>query len=397
MVRVNPDILRWARETAGFSLEEASQKLDFKGTAGVHQLAALEAGEINPTRSILLKMTKKYHRPLLVFYMAKPPQKDIRGQDFRTLPKEYTLASDVLVNALIRDIQARQSIIRAELEDDEDIAPLTFVNSMQVGDGVLAIMESIKNTLNFNLIEFQNKPSPKDAFTYLRSCAESVGIFVLLIGDLGSYHTAINLEAFRGFAIADTIAPFVVINDRDSKAAWSFTLIHEMTHIWLGQTGISNSNNEKDVEQFCNDVASEFLLPTQELSQFDINDKIDVNDLKLLISQFAYARNLSNSMVAYKLFKLGRIKKETWLQLNLAYQVFWNLNRDKQQNEASEKKSGPSYYIVRRDRIGTNLISTVQRMVEGGTLTSTKAGKILGVKAKNVQKLLESLNPPKNS
>ena len=72
-------------------------------------------------------------------------------------------------------------------------------------------------------------------------------MFVLLKGDLGNYRTAIDVEVFRGFAIADDIAPFVVINDNDSKAAWSFTLLHELTHLLLGQTGISGGHRGGDV------------------------------------------------------------------------------------------------------------------------------------------------------
>lgn len=393
MAKINPDILRWARETAGLSLDEASRKLGIKDTqriSSVLRLTALESGEMAPTRSLLLKMAKQYHRPLVVFYMSKPPRKGDRGQDFRTLPREFSVESNALVDALLRDIQARQGIIRAALEDEEETEPLLFVKSMRMDDGVLALSESIKKTLKFDLREFRRKNSSQNAFNYLRSCAESIGIFVVLVGDLGSFHTNIDLESFRGFAIADDIAPFIVINDQDSKAAWSFTLIHELAHIWLGQTGVSNLSYEKRIEQFCNDVASEFLLPKEDLSQLMINDKFDFNEIDLKINDFAEERKLSNSMVAYKLLRTGVINKEMWFKLSQSYKNCWDQAKRKQRIERSEKKGGPNYYIVRRYLLGTCLISTVHRMIEGGTISATKAGKILGVKAKNVQKLMES-------
>ena len=187
MPKVNPDILRWARETAGFSHEEAAKKLgiiDARGVSAVDRLAALEAGETDPTRPLLLKMAKKYRRPLLVFYMTNPPRRGNRGQDFRSLPEGYSEISIGEVDALIRDIQARQSIIRSAIEDEEEAETLSFVDSMEMSDGVLGLVEAIQKTIKFDLSKFHSEPSSEDAFKYLRSKVESAGVFVLLIGDL---------------------------------------------------------------------------------------------------------------------------------------------------------------------------------------------------------------------
>ena len=393
MPKVNPEILRWARETAGFTLEEASDKLGIRGARGisaVDRLAALEYGENEPTRPLLLKMAKKYRRPLLVFYMSDPPRRGNRGQDFRTLPEGYSITSNALVDVLIRNVQARQSIIRAALEDEEEADPLPFVGSMKMSDGVIPLVDSIQKTINFDLSKFHSQYSPEDAFKYLRSSVESIGVFVLLIGDLGSYHTAFDLDLYRGFALSDDVAPFIIINDRDSRAAWSFTLVHELAHIWLGQTGISSRSSEKGIEQFCNKVASELLLPEAELSELNISNTYGFEERKTLISDFAKARNLSSSMVAYNLYIKGEISKDSWLQLNTAYRSLWIEAKADKRRKAREKNGGPNYYIVRKHRVGENLITLVQRMIAGGTLTTSKAGKVLGVKPKNVQKLIES-------
>ncbi|HBA91687.1 MAG: hypothetical protein A2X24_01135 [Chloroflexi bacterium GWB2_54_36] len=398
MTKVNPNILKWARETAGLTLEEASRKLhinDLRDISAIDRLRNLEDGHDIPSRAMLINMSKHYHRPLVVFYMSNPPRKGNQGQDFRTLPQEYPIQKRALVEALIRNIQARQSIIRAGMEDEEDIQVLRFVKSMQVSNGVLALVESIKETLQFDLKVFRKKATPQEAFGYLRTCVENCGIFVLLISDLGSHHTTIGLEGFRGFALADSAAPFVVINDKDSKAAWSFTLIHEITHIWLGQTGISNTSFEKGIEKFCNDVASEILMPEDELSQYDFDTQGGFEELTKQVSYFAQKRNLSSTMVAYKLYRKGWFDFETWTKLSRTYQSMWNENKKIQRIISREKKSGPDYYTLRRFMVGTSLISTVKRMMAGGTITTTKAGKILGVKAKNVQKLMDINGPSK--
>ena len=392
MPKVNPDILRWARETAGLTLEEACKKLSIqeaRGESPKARLQSLEAGETEPSRLMLLKMAKQYRRPLIVFYMEKPPRIADRGQDFRTLPDSYTKATSGMVDALIRDVQVRQSIVRAAIEDEDDVKPLTFVGSMDTTDRVEDVVQAIRKTSNVELKKFRSQPNPEDAFKYLRIKIEEIGVFVLLIGDLGSHHTAFDLEVFRGFALSDDIAPFIVINDKDSRAAWSFTLIHELAHIWLGHTGISNTNSEIEIEQFCNKVASEFLLPEVDLNSFNFNILTDFEDRKTFISEFAHSRNLSSSMVAYKLYLLGKIDRASWIQLNREYRELWLEAREEKRKIGREKEGGPSYYVIRRHRLGENLISLVHQMVLGGTLTTIKAGKVLGVSPKNVQNLIE--------
>ena len=69
-------------------------------------------------------------------------------------------------------------------------------------------------------------------------------------GDLGSHHTTIDVKVFRGFALADRFAPFVVINDKDAAEAWSFTLLHELCHLFLGETGVSAAKIDGAIKRF---------------------------------------------------------------------------------------------------------------------------------------------------
>ena len=396
MPKVNPDIIRWARETAGLSLEEAATKLKLhqaRGVSAVDRLAALESSdeEAEPTRSLLTRMARQYRRPLLTFYMTAPPRKGDRGQDFRTLPEDYSDADEALLDALIRDVKARQSMVRAMLEDEEDTEPIPFVGSLRMSQGVSAVLSSIQQTIQLDIAEFRAQPSASDAFRVLRDRVEAAGIFVLLIGNLGSYHTAIDLETFRGFALADDIAPFVIINDQDAHSAWSFTLLHELVHIWLGQTGVSGLRAERSIEKFCNDVASELLLPSSEVKQLDVDDATDLQSAQTRIGEFAFDQNLSASMVAYKLYRMAKIDLEKWKLLSETFRKMWVGQRNEQRDRAREQESrGPSYYPVRRHRIGKALLELVGAMMRAGAITTSKAGTVLGVKAKNVQNLLDA-------
>lgn len=391
-VQVNPEILRWAREAAGLSLEAAARKLQFKATTKLEpsqKLELIELGKSDISRPLLIKMSKQYHRPLITFYLENPPIKGDRGQDFRQLPENYHKTDEGLVDALVRDVRVRQNILKSALEDEDEAKALTFVGSANVQDGIAKLTKSICDTIGFSLKEFRSQKDATSAFTYLRNKVESVGVFVLMIGDLGSHHTSIPVDAFRGFAISDKVAPFVIINDHDAKSAWSFTLLHELAHIWLGQTGISGAFGESAIERFCNDVASSILLFTSELAELKFNNQTEFATIVELVSNFAKNRHISRSMIAYRLYRSGVIDFERWHTLKAEFKKQWEQLKAYQKTVNADKNGAPSYYVVRRHRIGNALVDLVARMTLSGTLTFSKAGKVLGVKPRNVFALIQ--------
>src|SRR5665811_766713 len=105
MPKVNPAILRWARETAGLSPDQAVRRIslnDARCIPAVQRLMALERGELDVTRPLLLRMAKAYRRPLLTFYLSEPPGQAVRVGDFRSIP-EPEIGTEALVDTLVRD------------------------------------------------------------------------------------------------------------------------------------------------------------------------------------------------------------------------------------------------------------------------------------------------------
>lgn len=396
MVAVNPHILSWARETAGLSLAEAAHKLAIgkaRGIAPEDRLAALESGEDEVTRPLLLKMAKQYRRPLITFYLRETPPRGDRGEDFRTLPERHDDA-EALVDALLRDIRARQGMVRSILEDDEDAERLPFIDSIRMADGVEKVVRAMRRSVGIDLTEFRAQSSPEGAFALLRERVENLGVFVLLAGNLGSHHTALDVDVFRGFALADEFAPFIVINDLDARAAWSFTLLHELTHIWLGQTGISGSYSDSQVERFCNDVASHLLLESIEIEETDWHLASGAQAVAKSISEFAAERHLSRSMVAYRLYGAGVLSRNQWQALRAMFRHQWQEARAARRDQNREREGGPNYYVVRRHRIGAALLKFVAQNLSGGSLSVTKASTVLGVKPRSVAPLLSGAALP---
>ncbi len=416
MLAVNPEILVWARETAGLSLEDAVRKIgirDARGKAAVVRLKALECGEERPTRPTLVKMARCYRRPLLAFYLNAPPRRDDSCTDFRKLPGDGTPNTDPLVEALVSNLVSRQQMVRAALEAEAEAESLPFVGSLlrseDTDTGIDSLYTVLESETEFeklshravNLLHkvlgedltaksYYEEPSAEAAFQLLRSRTEDSGVFVLLKGDLGSHHSAIDVEGFRGSAIADDVAPFIVINTNDSRPAHSFTLLHELTHLLLGQSGFGNANAETRIERFCNNVAAQWLLPVRTLDEIGITRGMGGVEIQQRIVQFAHMRNLSRTMVAYRLLRTNHIDQPTFEQLRKEFHTNWQKHRDERRAPASQRSGGPDDYIVHRHRVGQGLLALTRRMLDSGALSTTKAARVLGVKPRQVGKALQS-------
>lgn len=394
MPNVSPQVLIWARETAGLSIGAAAHRLGIRNTkalGGDERLKALEEGKDEPTQALLVKMAKTYRRPLLAFYMTKPPRKAERGRDFRTLLHGRTDIDEGLLDALLRDMRMRQSMIRSLMEQEDEAVRVEFVGSVQIAVGVRALAAKIRNSLGISLVAFRELPDAAAAFSYLRDAVEKTGVFVLLAGDLGSHRSALDVDTFRGIALADEFAPVIVINDRDAKTAWSFSLLHELAHLWLGYTGVSGAWAQIATEQFCNDVASEILLPSEELGALPDLGSHPLEAVKHFVTRFAGERNVSNSMVAYRLMRSGVLDESKWHTLQDLFQNLWSQQAAAQKAKNRESEGGPSYFTVRQHRVGKHLIEFVARMLHDGAISTSKAGRVLGIKPSNVHPLIDAV------
>ncbi len=417
MPAVNPEILVWARETAGLTLQDAGAKIglrDARGVGAMDRLTALERGEEEPTRTTLVKMAQHYRRPLLVFYLNAPPQRDESCPHFGTLQGTRSTRTDPLVDALVRNVQCRQEMVRAALEAEDEAEPLPFVGALlkiwDIGAGTESLQrvlqcESDSDRLSrhaLNLLDqmlgddlsarrYYEERSARDAFQLLRSRTEGTGVFVLLKGDLGSCHTAIDVEAFRGLVIADDVAPFVAINPNDSRSAHAFTLLHALTHLLLGQSGFGGADTESEVEEFCNDIAARWLLPAPTLEEIGITTRTGIVEAQQRIVEFSGKRNLSETMVAYRLLRTNRIDRPIFERLRAEFRQQWQEHHGRKHALASVSAGVPSHYAGHRYRVGQRLLGLTRHMLDSGALSTTKAARVLGVNPLQVGKILHSV------
>ena len=209
---------------------------------------------------------------------------------------------------------------------------------------------------------------------------------MILIDNLGSHHTRISPKVFRGFSISDEHAPFIAINCNDTPSAWSITLLHELTHLWIGNAGLCNENTSHKVEELCDQVASEILLPDSEFRSLEWGtiDKFEGQMSK--ISDYADTFNVNRTMIAYRLMKAKIITRNCLTKIIAT--VTHSIQNKKQ--VIHKHKGRSSYYNVKAHRSGTSLVEFTERMLAEREITLNDASLLLGVRPKNVYRLLQT-------
>ena len=383
---LNPDILIWAREKAGLSCANAAKVLGFRDSRtrpAEERLEAMERGLERPSRSVLQEMERKYRIPMLVFYLSRPPIDGGYDEVFRTVLGAASVRNNTRLDALIRQVKIQQRIVR-DLLKDEMAEPLDFVGSATTDSPSRWLSAEIPKRTGFSREDYRAEPNPKHAFEYVRNRLEASGVFVLLLSNLGSYQTRISVSEFRGFALVDPTAPFVVLNDQDAKSALSFAAFYEALHLWVDEAGFSSDVSARPIEDLASEVAGEILLPKSEIAEIPTKRVIHIANNIDEISVFASERNISRQLVVDRLYRADRIDKNTWKSMNERFRTIAAPSA----KEDSWKSGGPDYFAVQRYRLGPALLSLTKRCLSEQILTYTRAARVLGVRLGSVDQLL---------
>lgn len=256
-VDVEPDLLRWAADRARWTDEVVNQKFP--------NYEDWTSGEAKPTLKQLEKFAHATHVSLGFLFLPKPPQERVPIPDFRTMANaSLTQPSPDLLDTIYM-CQKRQEWYRTYAAA-HGYLPLDFVGSASTADAVEPIADEIRKRIQFNLEDRSAFPNWEAALRQLIDLIESIGLLVMVNGVVGA-DTSRKLDPaeFRGFALSDELAPLIFVNGSDTKAAQIFTLVHELAHIWLGESALSDAQmggrTNNDHELWCNRVAAEVLVP----------------------------------------------------------------------------------------------------------------------------------------
>lgn len=378
---ITPNVLKWARESARMAEETAAAKV----SVTVERLKQWEEGINQPTIKQAQKLAKAYKRPFALFFLPEVPRDFQPLQDFRkTGAKELTTSSIFI----IREIQQKQTWISDVYEENKE-DKLPFVGRFSIKDNPQQVAADILETLKIIPASYKTNNPIKEWI----DAAESNGIFVSRTSFI---HSRLKLDSneLQGFAIADPYAPFVFINSEDWNAPQLFTLVHELAHIWIAETGISNEiepaikNKDKyhPVELFFNEVAANALMPktlvlSLDSSSFKSSKAVFQTAKQLGVSSFALLVRILN-LNLISITEYQKLEKQADIDF-AAYLKKEEAKKDKQK----EKSGGPNYFLLQLNRNSRLFTQTVLDSFRGGFIEPTLASNLLNVQVNKFQKL----------
>ncbi|WP_303293070.1 ImmA/IrrE family metallo-endopeptidase [Marinobacter sp. ST-43] len=358
---INTDMLTWARERSGISVP------DFARRCGISEerLREWESGERKLTFNQAMRFAEKAHVPFGYLFLAKPPEEVLPIPDLRTLEGQGVQRPSAELLDLVKLMMQRQEWYREYLQQHFAEAN-PYVGRASYSDSVESIVEDIRACLGVEPHPTRGKWD--DYYRDLVQRIESLGILVMRQGNLGHHSRPLNVEEFRGFAIVDEYAPIIFVNHSDALGARLFTLIHELCHIWIGQSGISdgNTNTHRQEEVLCNAVAAEFLVPAQEFRALWQQDSESWEDnLPPLEAHF----HVSTWALARRALTLNFISEQEYGRY-----IF----EQKMRHEQRKGSGGPTYYQTKKAQISRQFSQAVVGEALSGQLLLRAAGELLG-------------------
>lgn len=366
-VPVKPEVLVWACERAGHSVDSFAR---------AHPRMDLEdwiAGQRQPTLKQLEAFANKTHAPIGYFFLSAPPEEAVPIPDFRTIADRGIARPSPDLLDTIYICQQRQEWFREYARVVQE-PPVAFVGSVTRRRKPESVAALIRTAIGFSLEERRQLGTWTDALRRFVEQAESVGVLVMVNGVVGSNNNRkLDPSEFRGFALCDTTAPLVFINGADTKSAQMFTLAHELAHLWLGETALSNATMRVDpdheIEQWCNQVAAELLVPIAVLAgQYRQTD-----DLAAEVNRLARIFKVSTLVVLRRVYDAGHISQS-------AYWAAYDEEVNRLREIAAAASPGGNFYNTTAARVGRRFARAIISSALEGRASFTEAFRLLGFK-----------------
>ncbi len=256
-VPVAPSVLSWALDVTGADVERLRAR--FK----IDKWLALDA---RPTLKQLQDFAKASGVGFGYLLLPQPPAWQLPVPDFREGFATPPAPSANLIVVLSQS-QRRQNWYRDYVLGHGG-EPLEFVGSAS-GATVAEAAAMIRAALDFEVTNRHGTWSDTRR-TLLRAFETLGGLTVATSMVENNTKRPLDEDEFRGFSLVDTIAPLVFVNTHQTLNGQIFTLAHEFAHVWRGTSGIGNEDprerGESEVERWCNSVASETLVPRDDLA-----------------------------------------------------------------------------------------------------------------------------------
>jgi len=365
-ININADMLTWAIARAGYELHEF--------TIIVPNVQKWLEGDKKPTVKQLEDFSKKVHLPFGYLFLPEPPKEKLPIPFFRTNDTQATKVSVNIYDTILL-MQQRQDWLRDYLKDNE-FDTLPFVGLFKNKPDINGTVADIRKTLGLQENWASDFSKWEDALDYLVQQIEDKGIIIVFNGVVeNNNYRPIPVEECRGFVLVDQMAPFMFVNNADSKSAQMFTIVHELAHIWTGHSAgfdfrkLQPANDP--VEILCDKIAAEFLVPENTFNTIWGKNP----DIKYASRYF----KVSEIVVARRALDTGKITRNEFFEF---YEEYSNREFAKKENQSP----GGDFYATTRKRLSLTFASHINNAVKSGKLLYRDAYKLTSLKGDTFEK-----------
>ena len=369
---VNPEVLRWAREKAGLSIEEIA----YSFRKEIEVISSWESGEAVPTYNQLEKLAYSlYKRPIALFFFPSPPDEPDPGKSFRTLPEieidklhpdtllavREAKAMQLSVFELVNGINPSQGQIFKDIQIQPDSNPIEVASSVREYLGV-----SLEDQFKWRRID--------DALKNWRSIIEENGIFI--------FKRSFKQDDISGFCLADNELPIIYLNNSTAKSRQIFSIFHELAHILLSTSGITKNNDTyigylsgqaKVIEIFCNKFAGELLVPSS-----DFVKRIDTSKpVQELVRTLSRRYSVSREVILRKLADRRIVSSDEYERMVKEWLEDYKLSK-------RTKSKGGDYYATQAAYLGQKFLNLLFSKYYSGSLSVQQIAGYMNIRAKNV-------------
>lgn len=345
------------------------------------QLEEWEKGDSFPTIKQAEKLAMIYRRPFAIFFLPEVPKDFYPLQDFRKSDSQPLSTASVFI---IREIQQRQGWLKEVLKEVNE-QPLPFIGKFSISDSPQEVAHDIVKTLGV-----QDRFAQRSPLKYWTLKAEKAGIFVSRTSNIHS-RLVLDKDELQGFAIADPHAPFIFVNSQDWDAPQLFTLVHELAHLWIAATGLSNdisieNSSRVPIERFCNEVSANVLMP--KTSMLDLGQSV-FQDAKS-VYKAARAMGVSSLALIVRASNLGVISAQKYKSLKKEADHEFKLfleKEDLKKQKAKQQEGGPNPYLLRVNKNSRLFTQFVLDEYRGGRIEPTEASALLNTPVNKFSKL----------
>lgn len=374
LLPIEPKLFSWARERSGRESDELESKFP-KLREWEHEGASLSVRDLEAFATAT-------YTPVGFLLLDEPPTERLPLEDFRTQGSVRIEHPSAALLETLAICSQRQAWYRA-YQASRAATPVPLVGALRSSMTTSRAAALLRKYLRLTDVTPAELGANRDPVLWLGEAAEAIGVLVMINGVVAdNTHRRLNPAEFRGFALSDALAPLVFVNGADAKTAQLFTLAHELAHIGLGRSSISNPVLTRvpsiTIERWCNAVAAEFLLPRAMLER-DFNPDLG---MEAQVERIARAHRVSKLVVLRSLLDAGKLSRDDFTSLYV-----------RAEEAAPEKiSSGGNYFNTKPIRVGRRFGRSLIEAVADGWASQTEALELLEIrKIETLRKLSAQL------